>query len=80
MLKRQVALFKGQSCPYELCRTSRELVATNHKPNAQAAAAHESLMCDALPRAQVPTAALQKYFSAVAWAVRSSKETVFLIT
>jgi hypothetical protein len=60
--------------PLILSEMSRALVATNRKPNAQAAAAHESLMCAALPRAQVPTAALQKYFSAVAWAVRSSKD------
>ena len=54
---------------------SRALVRTGRKPDQAAATKHEALMRAALPQAEVPIADVQAQFKAVAWAMRSAKDT-----
>ena len=54
---------------------SRALVETGRKVDTSAATRHEALMRSALPQAEVPTADVQSQFEAVAWAMRSAKDT-----
>lgn len=54
---------------------SRALVRTGRKPDQAAASKHEALMRAALPQAEVPAADVQAQFKAVAWAMRSAKDT-----
>ena len=61
--------------PLILAEMSRALVATGRKPDAGAAVRHEVLLRASLPQAEVPTAEVQAEFQAVAWAMRSAKDT-----
>lgn len=61
--------------PLILDEMSRALVQTGRKANRAAAARHEALMRAALPQAEVPTEDVQSQFEAVAWAMRSAKDT-----
>jgi PIN domain len=61
--------------PLILDEMSRALVKTRRKLDRAAAARHEALMRAALPQAEVPTADVQSQFEAVAWAMRSAKDT-----
>ena len=54
---------------------SRALVDTGRKPDGAASAKHEALMRAALPQAEVPIGDVQAQFEAVAWAMRSAKDT-----
>jgi len=54
---------------------SRALVETGRKADRAAATRHEALMRAALPQAEVPTEDVQSQFEAVAWAMRSAKDT-----
>jgi hypothetical protein len=54
---------------------SRALVDTGRKPDRAAATTHEALMRAALPQAEVPNTDVQSQFEAVAWAMRSAKDT-----
>jgi len=61
--------------PLILDEMSRALVATGRKPDDAAARANETLMRRSLPAAEVPTASVQAQFQAVAFAMRSAKDT-----
>jgi len=61
--------------PLILEEMSRALVATRRKPDDAAARANEALMRRSLPAAEVPTASVQAQFQAVAFAMRSAKDT-----
>ncbi|MDP1899473.1 MAG: PIN domain-containing protein [Rubrivivax sp.] len=61
--------------PLILDEMSRALVETGRKADRAAATRHEALMRAALPQAEVPTADVQSQFEAVAWAMRSAKDT-----
>ena len=61
--------------PLILDEMSRALVQTGRKADRSAAVRHESLMRAALPAAEVPIAGVQSQFEAVAWAMRSAKDT-----
>ena len=61
--------------PLILDEMSRSLVETGRKADRAAATRHEALMRAALPQAEVPTADVQSQFEAVAWAMRSAKDT-----
>ena len=56
-------------------KSDRLLVRTGRKPDQAAATKHEALMRAALPQAEVPTADVQAEYQAVAWAMRSAKDT-----
>lgn len=61
--------------PLILDEMSRALVETGRKADRAATTRHEALMRAALPQAEVPTADVQSQFEAVAWAMRSAKDT-----
>lgn len=61
--------------PLILHEMSSALVRTGRKPDQAAATKHEALMRAALPQAEVPTADVQAEYQAVAWAMRSAKDT-----
>ena len=61
--------------PLILNEMSRALVQTGRKADRAAAARHEALMRAALPQAEVPIEDVQSQFEAVAWAMRSAKDT-----
>lgn len=61
--------------PLILDEMSRALVQTGRKADRAAAARHEALMRAALPQAEVPIEHVQSQFEAVAWAMRSAKDT-----
>ena len=61
--------------PLILEELSRALVATGRKPDDAAAQANEALMRRSLPAAEVPTADVQAQFQAVAFGMRSVKDT-----
>lgn len=61
--------------PLILEEMSRALVATGRKADEAAAQANEALMRRSLPAAEVPTAEVQAQFSAVAFGMRSVKDT-----
>ena len=61
--------------PLILHEMSSALVRTGRKPDQAAATKHEALMRAALPQAEVPIADVQAEYQAVAWAMRSAKDT-----
>ena len=61
--------------PLILGEMSRALVQTGRKTDRAAAARHEALMRAALPHAEVPIEDVQSQFEAVAWTMRSTKDT-----
>ena len=61
--------------PLILDEMSRALVQAGRKDDRAAAARHEAIMRAALPQAEVPTEDVQSQFEAVAWTMRSAKDT-----
>lgn len=61
--------------PLILHEMSSALVRTGRKPDQAAATKHEALMRAALPQPEVPAADVQAEYEAVAWAMRSAKDT-----
>ena len=61
--------------PLILDEMSRALLETGRKADRAATTRHETLMRAALPQAEVPTEDVQSQFEAVAWAMRSAKDT-----
>lgn len=61
--------------PLILDELSHALVDTGRKPDSESARRHEHLMRAALPQAETPTQRVQAWFSSVASAMRSQKDT-----